>query len=410
MRKLGVQEIEDIALGAAVLGTGGGGDPHIGKLMAIQAVREYGPVELIDLEQVPDDAIIMPLAMMGAPTVIVEKIPNGDEFPRVYHALKQYLGREVYATMPIEAGGVNSMIPVASAARLGIPLVDADGMGRAFPELQMVTFHLGGITATPMAMTDEKGNLIILSTVTNLWTEHLARSATVVMGGSAMIAIYPLTGAQAREWAIRGIVTRTEEIGKTLRLWGRRPGSVRSQAAALRRDLPPVVATMPGGVAGEECAGGASTGRRAGPGEVPEGDVVQAVLALTAGYLLFRGKVVDVARRTVGGFARGEAVLEGLDEFRGQSMRIHFQNENLIALRDGEVRATVPDLITVLDAETARPITTEGLRYGYRAVVVGMPCDSRWRTPRGLETVGPRYFGYDVDYIPIEQRMAGQRG
>ncbi len=403
MRKLGVQEIEDVALGAAVLGTGGGGDPHIGKLMAIQAVQQYGPVSLIDVDDVPDDALIVPLAMMGAPTVLVEKIPNGDEFPRAYDALRKYLGKEVFATMPIEAGGVNSMIPVASAARLGIPLVDADGMGRAFPELQMVTFHLGGVTATPMVMTDEKGNMVILETVTNLWTEHLARNATVVMGGSAMIAIYPMTGAQAKAWGIRGIVTRAEEIGRTLRLWGKREGAVRTQAAALRRDLP----------AGEQGPGVTAATGEATAGGLPKGeggDVVDAIIKLTGGYRLFRGKVVDVSRRTVGGFARGEATFEGMDEYRGETMRVQFQNENLIAMCDGEVKASVPDLITVLDAETARPITTEGLRYGYRAVVVGIPCDAKWRSPKGLETVGPRYFGYDVEYIPLEERAAQGRG
>lgn len=56
----------------------------------------------------------------------------------------------------MEAGGVNSMIPIVVAAQLGLPMVDCDGMGRAFPELQMVTFHLDRISATPMAITDEK--------------------------------------------------------------------------------------------------------------------------------------------------------------------------------------------------------------------------------------------------------------
>lgn len=51
--------------------------------------------------------------------------------------------------MPIEAGGVNSMLPIAAAARLGLPLVDCDGMGRAFPELQMVTFTIGGLKRRP---------------------------------------------------------------------------------------------------------------------------------------------------------------------------------------------------------------------------------------------------------------------
>jgi Uncharacterized conserved protein len=52
--KIGLQEIEDIALGAAVLGTGGGGDPYIGKLLAIDAVEKNGDVELIDPQKVND--------------------------------------------------------------------------------------------------------------------------------------------------------------------------------------------------------------------------------------------------------------------------------------------------------------------------------------------------------------------
>lgn len=73
MRKIGLQEIEDIATGAALLGAGGGGDPYIGKLMAIGAIKEHGPVTLLDPDEVPDDALIVPIAMMGAPTVLCEK-------------------------------------------------------------------------------------------------------------------------------------------------------------------------------------------------------------------------------------------------------------------------------------------------------------------------------------------------
>ena len=73
MRKIGIHEIEDIALGAALLGAGGGGDPYVGKLVAIGAIQECGPVTLLDPEEVPDDALVVPIAMMGAPTVLVEK-------------------------------------------------------------------------------------------------------------------------------------------------------------------------------------------------------------------------------------------------------------------------------------------------------------------------------------------------
>ena len=78
MRILEIKHIEDIALGASLLGAGGGGDPYIGKLMAMGALKKYGPVTLLDPDEVPDDALILPMAMMGAPTVLVEKAANGE--------------------------------------------------------------------------------------------------------------------------------------------------------------------------------------------------------------------------------------------------------------------------------------------------------------------------------------------
>ena len=170
MRKIGIPEIEDIATGAALLGAGGGGDPYVGKLVAIGAVQECGPVTLLEPEEVPDDALIVPIAMMGAPTVLAEKAIGGTEYQKLFDMVSKFFGQKIYAFMPIEAGGVNSMLPIAAAARLGMPMVDVDGMGRAFPELQMVTFTVGGMKATPMALVDEKGNSCIFETITNKWT------------------------------------------------------------------------------------------------------------------------------------------------------------------------------------------------------------------------------------------------
>jgi hypothetical protein len=360
MERIDAQAVEHIALGAALLGTGGGGDPHVGKLMALQAIKAYGPVTVIKPEEVPDDAVVVPTAMMGAPTVLLEKIPNGEEIFRAFNGLRNYLGKEIFATLPIEAGGINSMIPIAIAARLGIPLVDCDGMGRAFPELQMVTFHLYNVSATPMTLTDEKGNLIIMETINNHWAESIARNAVVTMGGSAMLSIYPMTGKVLKEAAIINILSYSARIGRAVQ-----------------------------------------EARRVG--ENP----TTALLRVTGGFKLFKGKVVDVLRRTEGGFARGEARIEGIEEYRGESLEVKFQNENLVALKGDKVIASVPDLICIVNLETAIPITTEGLKYGHRILVLGIPCDPKWRTPKGIETVGPRYFGYDLDYVPVEELVKG---
>jgi len=194
--------LDDFATGATVLGTGGGGDPYVGKLMAEQAIEEHGPVELLDPDDVPADALVVPSAMLGAPTVMVEKMPRGTESLAAFESLEQATGQEAYATMSIEAGGLNSTVPIAVAAQLDLPLVDADGMGRAFPEVQMVTLTMGGISATPMSIADEKGNSVYLETVSNEWAEQFARTTSIEMGGSCMIATYAHTGAELREHAI----------------------------------------------------------------------------------------------------------------------------------------------------------------------------------------------------------------
>ncbi len=363
MRELGIPEIEDIALGAALLGAGGGGDPYIGKLTAIGAVKECGPVQLIGIDEVPNDAFIMPAASMGAPTILAEKGVGADEFDRLFGMVSQFYGKPVYATMPMEAGGVNSMLPIAAAARLGIPLVDADGMGRAFPELQMVTFTIGGVSATPMAFIDEKGNCGILSTVTNKWTEEIARSVTMTCGGTLTIALFCMDASTLREYGVHGIVTRSEELGRAIR-------TAKAQAAAA--------------------------------GITPE----EYFLRFTGGHRLFRGKIADVLRETRGAFNFGRVMLDGIGEDRGSQAYVEFQNENLSCVVDGETLATAPDLICLVDAETFTPLPTDALKYGKRVLAVGLECFHLWREPAGLELVGPRYFGLDTDYLPVEERCA----
>ena len=361
MRKIGIPEIEDIALGAALLGAGGGGDPYVGKLIAIGAVQECGPVTILDPDEVPDDALVVPIAMMGAPTVLCEKAIGGEEYKTLYETVSAFYGKPIYAFMPIEAGGVNSMRPIAAAARLGLPLVDCDGMGRAFPELQMVTFTIGGGSATPMAMVDEKGNSCIFRTVTNKWTEEMARAVTMACGGSVSVSLYAMEGRFMKEYGVHGIVTRSETLGSAIR-------KVK---------------------------------------EVSDKTPEEAFLEITEGYKLFQGKICDVLRDVRNGFNFGKVLLDGIGDDKGRSAYVEFQNENLTAVVDGKLLATTPDLICLVDIETFIPVPTDALKYGKRVMVVGLKCFPLWRTEAGLKLVGPRYFGVDTDYIPLEERCKG---
>lgn len=347
-----------MALGATVLGAGGGGDPYVGSLMAIEAIRKYGDVELISPDEVPDDAIVAVSELMGAPTVSVEKIPAGFEAGAAYDEMTKELGVAPFATFSVEAGGANSMFPFVLAAMRRIPVIDADLMGRAFPNMEMTTLGINGVPGTPTVMADAHGNTVTVRTIDDVWFEKIAREVTAAMGGYAILCSYPCTGRQLKDFGVHGTASLCQEIGRAIR-----------EAREAHRDP------------------------------------IQATLDITKGYRLFKGKIVDVERRTDGKFARGKAQLEGLDADKGSQMVIDFQNENIIAWKDGEPACTVPDLIVVLDAESGTPITTEGLKYGARVVVCGMPCDPQWRTPQGLAVVEPRYFGYNVDYVTIEDRM-----
>jgi len=354
VRLLGEDQLDDLTLGAAVLGTGGGGNPYLGALLTKQAIRKHGPVELVTVAEVPDDALVVPTAGMGAPTVGIEKLPQGEEPVRALQALQSYLGHPITHTASIEAGGSNSTVPLRVGATLGIPVVDADGMGRAFPEIQMVTPGLYGVSATPMALADEKGNTAIITTIDNHWAERLSRSLTIDMGCVAAIALYPLSGRQLKQAMIPGTISLAEQLGRLIR-------QTRAE----------------------------------------HGDPITAILRRLGGNRLFDGKISDVERRTETGFAKGQARIEGTGPHTGSMLSIRFQNEYLVAVRDGQVVASVPDLIVILDAGTGGPLTTEELRYGFRVTVIAAPCDSRWRTSQGLALVGPRAFGYDLDYTPL---------
>lgn len=265
------------------------------------------------------------------------------------------MGQTFTHICPAEAGGLNALTPVGPAAAMGRPILDADGMGRAFPSLEMVTPTLHGGSATPIGFADEHGNDLVITAKTNSWAEDIARAATVASGGIAMIALYPMTGRQAKDWLVHDVLKLAQELGR----------------AVQRQDH--------------------------------GGNPIERILTKQKGRVIHRGTVTGVERRNERGWTLGTAQIEGSGEDAGTTLRLEFQNEHLAALRDGVAVATVPDLIMVLGEDTAEPIPAEEIRYGQRVTVVGLPCDPQWRTPAGLAIAGPRRFGYDVDYRPIEE-------
>lgn len=358
------QMIDDIALGASVLGTGGGGDPFIGIQMVKHALKLFGAVRIAPLTQANDDEIYVPCSMVGATTVIMEKIMTPNQFLRAIDTMSSTLKTRIAGTFPIEIGGVNSLIPFIVAAQKQIPVVDCDGVGRAFPEVQMVSFYLDDLPSGPNTLADEKGNTLVVYPIDGRWSERFARAIMEQMGAAAAMCDYPLTGRALKKSAIPGTLTLAQHIGQTLRLaW--QSGS----------------------------------------------NPIHAITQALNGHVIASGKIIDVMRQTTGGFARGHVLIEGMRNDKGEQVTVLFQNELLLVYRSSATRepaqenllAVVPDLISIIDSETGRPIVTEYLRYGQRVDVVAFPCHAKWRSARGLAVAGPRYFGYPVDYVAIEQ-------
>lgn len=359
--RLAREDLLDIATGAAFLGAGGGGDPYIGRLLAMHAIDEFGAPEIVSADSLDDDARVLPIGMLGVPTMLGEKAACGDDVDLVIERMEQRLGRKADALVGIEIGGINSLVPIMAAARSNLPLADADGMGRAFPELQMVTFNVYGVSCTPLAIADDHLCSLVVDAPDAKSAEELVRGASVQLGCSVVISCYPMTGRDLKRSAVKSTLSLARDIGRVI--------------AEARKAGDPV-------------------------------DALAAHLRTTPYYshckILFDGKVQDVFRETRGGFNLGRCELAALDGSDAR-MEILFQNEHLIARENGRAKAMVPDLICLVDRETAQPVPAELLKYGQRLKVLGTSAAPIMRTPQSLKLFGPQAFGFEEPFVPLEK-------
>ena len=355
MRELTRDDVLPIAIGAGILGTGGGGNTYIGRTWLEKEMRERNaPCVLLDAAEVPDDGMTCCVGMMGAPTISLERLDRGDEQPVTVRAIEQHIGKPMAALLCSEIGGSNAMLPLICGLQMGLPVVDGDPMGRAFPELQMDTFSINGVPPSPIALGDVHHNVVIMHMDSARRAEQYARTLTVQMGGSAVLVMPVMTARTMKRYIIRGTYTLAQRIGEAV-LMARRSHD----------------------------------------------DPSEAVAELAHGRVLFRGKIVDMERRTVQGFARGTMKLVGFGNPQ-DTMTIVFQNENLVAWHNDEIVCTVPDLISIINLEDGEPVQTETLRYGLRVAVLGLPAARELKTPQALPVITPPAFGYaDVVYRPL---------
>nr|CAI59364.1 hypothetical protein pSG2.04 [Sodalis glossinidius]CAI59578.1 hypothetical protein pSG2.04 [Sodalis glossinidius] len=355
MKLLNEDDIDFISVGASFLSSGGGGDPYIGKKLVIQEIEKNGPIKLASIDEFSQNDLVVAIGGIGSPAIIIEKIPNGEEAEDAFLLMEHYLNKKISAIYPIEIGGINSLLPLAAASRVGLPVVDVDTMGRAFPEYHMTTLSIGGISASPFIVIDSMKNSCIIHTKNNLMAEKIARDSCNEMGGAAFLSAYPVTCQMLKKSAILGTLTLSWEIGKKIEMITNVNGSV-----------------------------------------------VDAVLCMLNGFLLCTAKIINVDRAILGGFISGIVYLEGIGEYKNKHFKVHFKNEYLLIEEDNNVLCSTPDSIILLDEDRGIPILSERLKYGMHVNAIAIPSNEKWRTKSGIDIVGPKCFGYDIDYQPVE--------
>jgi DUF917 family protein len=309
--------------------------------MALFAVEAYGPVPVIGLDELPDDALVVPCGLIGSARLADERIFSGEEGKVLSRLFGELHGARVGALMCFEMGGANGLVPVTWAARAGLPLVDADGAGRSFPGFQQRAMHVAGVPASPVVLTDGRGNVLVIHAANDDSAARLARRGAVGLGGVSAAAAYGMTAGRARASTIGGSIARAVALGHAI---DAREPEARPEAIAE--------------------ALGAS--------------------------ILIEGRVTDLSRNA--------ATVEGTSSDAGRQVRIELQSGFLIVLEDGVVTTAVPDIIVVLALDTAAPIASEALRRDDRVAVLAAPADRIWQTEAGLAVAGPGAFGYGIEY------------
>ncbi len=366
MKVLTKQEVIDIICGCTVLGAGGGGTLERGIAIVeedFEAGREF---ILADISEVPDDEMVAAPYVCGSvsPLTPEEKAKYADlpsmevtEAVRSFQVLEEYYGKEFYGVISIELGGENTADAFHVAALMGKPIIDADPAGRSVPELQHTTFYINDVPITPLAIATPFGDTAIINNVVNdLRAEELVRAMSVASRNTIGVTDHPVNGETLKRSVIHNAITYSLKVGKAVR------------------------------EANE-------TGK----------DPAVAICEAVDGKVLFRGVVKEHTYDTVDGFTVGNTTLDGEGEYEGHEYKVWYKNEHILSYRDGEVDVTVPDLICIIDSKGV-PVTNPFYEKGQRLTIFALPAPKEWTTERGLEVFGPKSFGFDIEYVPFNEK------
>jgi len=366
LKELSKQNIEDLLVGAKIMGVGGGGESESARPLVQEIYRKKKTFKLIDPEEVPDSERVVIVGRMGGGITEeqrkkVENLPRIKERPDflAFRLLSKYIGQEPYAVLPIELGAGNTLAAMYSAAMLDKPTVDADCASRAKPEISISTTNVAGVPVTPACLVTPFGDVLYIERVlSDIRAEDMLRAVAAASGGICGISRCPMDGSVMRRAVAHNTVSMCIEIGKAIR-------------EAMKAGKNPVDATL---------------------------EVVD-------GMRFFEGKVSSFERKEYGGFRWGDFSIRGTGNYRGHNLKVWYKNEHLVSWLDRQPYVTCPDSICVVDGKTGLGLSNGGSDFykGRQVVAFGVKAHRLFRTKKGQEIFSPKSFGFAMKYTPMEQ-------
>jgi len=367
VRVLSEQELVDMMQGSSIQATRGSDTAAMVRRVK-ELLAQGHQFTMIAVEDVPDDWTIASgggIGGGGAWEYVSERTAK-QQLPTIpsaqtaaFQAPSAHIGKKFDAVVRSEAAGA-TLTALAMAAELGVPIVDACKAGRARPEGSQSIQWINDIPTTPVAYASRWGDIVLLDKVVDGYRQEDLGRALAVASGGLVSAATAMAAKDLERGVISGSVSEAILFGRTVR-------EAREQ------------------------------GR----------DPIPALIKAAKGYRLFQGIVTASEDRGEGGFSWSNVEIRGTNEFTGHTYKVYVKNENIVSWLDGVPDAMSPDSIANLDpktGDTINPPTLGSYVVGQEVVLVGWPnAPQQWRTPKGIEAFGPRHFGFDFDYVPIEE-------
>lgn len=365
MKKLTRQDLHDILLGAAIVGTGGGGSLEYGIEIIDKALDDGCEFTLADLDEIPDDALVGTPYGCGSIGALSEEqqreydsLDKIDTTPEVaaVKAIEDYFGKDLYGVIATELGGANTAVALEAGARLNKPIIDADPAGRSVPCLQHSTYYLKDVPIYPMSIANEFGDSMVLTkTASDERAEALTRAAAVASFNHVGVVDHPGEWKTMKNALLKNTITMCLEIGQVARK------------------------------AQEE-------GR----------NYAYDVAEQFNGRIIFEGIVKSSTWEDREGFTYSDLVVEGRNDYEGDEFKLWIQNENIISWKNGDYYVTVPDSINIVRDKENMPLLNPDAEEGMEVTIFALTAFDEWRTEKGLEILGPKFFGHDIQYKKLE--------